>query len=898
MELRLLGPPELVSDGRSLDLGGPRQRIVLCMLALNANRVAPMEQLLDAVWSESPPTTARGSIQIAISALRKLLTDAGRPDTIKTRVPGYQLDVHPGELDIEQFHTLRVSGRVHAEADRLTEAAVDVRAALALWRGPALAGVPSELLQREAILLADHRRAAVEDRIRLDLALGRHDEISGELAAMVDAEPLRERLHCFLILALYRSGRQAEALEAGRRARAILLDEIGVDPGPELQGLEHAILNRDPGLDLSRIDTTMAVVAPVMRLAAPTDWQVVIPRQLPASIADFTGRGDQLAEIKRLLSTDGDEPDAPYAVRIVAISGHGGVGKSSLAVRAAHELSSSFPDGHLYAALHEPNGDDQTPRLLARFLRALGVAGTAIPQDPQERAELYRSKLDGKRLLVVLDDLTSEEQVLPLLPGSPTCAVITTSRARLSGLPGAYCIETEVFDTDQALEMLGRIIGEARLDAEPDPAVALVTFCCGLPLALRIAGARLAAKRHWRIAELVRRLGNEARRLDELTHHGLELRSNIGLTYRGLDPLAQRLFRLFALIRAPDFPAWTAAALLDIDLTDAEDVLESLVETHVLDAVEFPTDRLVRYRFHSLIWVYAWERLLETESERDREAALSRVLGAWLALAEEAHRKDYGGDYTILHGSAPRWWPADTPAAEVIGNPMTWWDVERRALVAAVREAANAGLDELCWDLALTSVTLFEGKGYFDDWRETSELAHDVAERAGNRKGRAAMLYSLGTLHMFQKRLDEAADCLDEALEIFRADGDAHGCGLVLRNAAYIDRLHGNTAAMLAKYNEALDKVRAVGDRIGEAHVLRSLAKFQIDEGDTDRATQLLEKALMISKETSCLRVEAQVLHQFAELYLRIDRIELARQGLHRVLRIVRDIGDRIGEAY
>jgi tetratricopeptide (TPR) repeat protein len=455
-----------------------------------------------------------------------------------------------------------------------------------------------------------------------------------------------------------------------------------------------------------------------------------------------------------------------------------------------------------------------------------------------------------------------------------------------------------VFDVDMSLELLGKVIGADRIAAEHDAAVELVNSCAGLPLALRIAGARLASRQHWRIHTLVQRLGNEAHRLDELSHHGLELRSNIGLTYRALDERAKRLFRLFALIRAPDFPGWSAAALLDTNLVDAENVVERLVDAQILDAVSYPGALSPRYRFHDLIRVYAREQLMHVETEDDRREVLSRLLGAWLALAQQAHRCEYGGDYTILHGTAPRWHPPGGHLADLLGSPREWWEAECRTVVAAARQAAAEGLDELCWDLALTLVTLFEPKGLFDDWRETSQQAYDLATRKGNQLGRAAMLYSLGTLHVYQKRLVDAERAFAEASALFTAEGNQHGYALAVRNWALIDRLRGDFDAMLDKYARALDLMRLVGDRIGEAHIMCSLAKHRIDDGEFDMAEQLLDQAATICRAEHCARVEAQVLYRSAELYLGTDKIELARQVLHRVLRLVRDLGDRIGEAY
>ncbi|WP_051772354.1 AfsR/SARP family transcriptional regulator [Saccharothrix sp. NRRL B-16314] len=899
MELRLLGPPELVVDGQVIDLGGPRQRLVLTLLALNANRVTPVEHLLDAVWDDDPPSTARGQIQICISALRKVFAGAGSA-AIRTQAPGYVLAVAPDELDIDVFHARVAAGYEHAASNRPAEAVAELRAALALWRGKALAGIPGAAARREATRLHERKAAVLEERLRLDLALGRHQELIGELRALVGEQPLQERLHAFLMLALYRCGRQADALEAGRRARAVLAEEIGVDPGPELAGMEQAILTRSPSLNLPR-ETAPAGAEPTTGSAAgstsgsaspnPGD-DIAVPRQLPPSMADFTGRTSQLAEVHDVLLGHRD----PYAVPIVSVSGPGGVGKSSMAIRAAHELVKEFPDGQLYADMRANGVDDGASRQLARFLRALGVPGTSVPEDLQERAELYRSKLADRRLLIVLDDVADEEQALPLLPGNPRCAVITTSRTRLTGLPGAYCVDVDTLDPAQSMALLSRIIGPERIAAEPEAADRLVELCAGLPLALRIAGARLASRPHWRVEDLARRLDDESRRLDEFVHKGLELRSTIALTYRGLPERARRLFRLCALVDAVDFPGWAPAALLDTSLREAEDLLETLVDAHVLEVRVVPGEQSHRYRFHGLVRVFDQERLTEEETPEARAAAVERYLGGWLALSDAAHRREYGGDYTVLHSDAPRWFPPDADLPEPVGDPLAWWERERRGLVPAIRQAAAAGLADACWDLTLTSVTLFETRGYGDDWVETATLA--AAVTVGDPRGQAAARYALGALAMAQKRLSDAEEHFDAALAGFSECGDVHGRGLVLRNAAFISRLRGETGNALTRYTEALEHMRLVGDRVGEAHVLASLAKLRIDDGDTTAARSMLDEAVAICRTAGCLRVEAQVTYRLAELHLGLDDIAAARHALHRTLRVVRDLGDQVGETY
>jgi DNA-binding SARP family transcriptional activator len=897
LALRLLGPLTLSVDQVELDLGGARQRVVLAMLALNANRVVPVDALIDAVWDSGPPNTARAQIQICVSGLRRVLTAASDGVQIRTRPPGYLLEIGADHLDVAGFNGLVTASRTHVENNRLSEAVAALRSALSLWRGPALAGMQSEPLRRHAAMLEDARVAALMERIRLDLALGRHEEIVGELFALVKEHPLRERLYEYLMLALYRSGRQAEALEVCRQGRATLMDELGIELGESTRRLETAILNRDPKLDVAVSGGAGATGRPA---APPADQPTVVPRRLPAAIADFTGRQAQLAEITRALGEEEQRARTEnYGMRIVAISGKGGVGKSTLALRAAHELRDAFPDGHLYGDLESAGrAEDRVRGVLARFLRALGVNGNAMPDDDEERGDLYRSRLAGKQVLVVLDGAADEDQVLPLLPAGPGCAVVVTSRARLSGLPGARHVAIDVFDVDHSLELLATIIGEDRLRAEPEAARELVDLCGGLPLAIRIAGARLVTRAHWRVDVLVNRLRSTVRRLDELSFRGMVLRSNISQSYEVLSVQGQQLFRRFALVMTSDFPGWIAAPLLGIDPFDALEVVESLVDAQLLDTVQYPGERL-RYRFHDLIRVYATEQLDGTESPGERTEIVERLVGAWLARAEHAHRKEYGGDYTILHGDAPRWEGAEElEELDEMGNQIDWLEGERRSLVSAVHLAADHGMAEACWDLALTSVTLFQLKGYFDDWRETAERGLAATEAAGNQRGRAAMLYSLGGMHSQQTRIEEAQRCYAAALELFEEVGDDHGYALTVRNAATLGWLRDQGADTMAKYEAALEKMRAVGDLIGEAHILQKMAKVHIDEGDADRARGLLEKALEGCREAGYLRGEAQTLNRFAELHLFGNEIEQAHHALNRVLLIVRDIGDRIGEAH
>ncbi|OIJ96315.1 AfsR/SARP family transcriptional regulator [Streptomyces monashensis] len=932
--LRLLGPFELEFGEQSVNPGGPRQRAVLAMLAINAGRLTPLCHLVDAVWGEDPPATARGQIQFCVSSLRKVFHRLGHAGAIRTDPVGYALEVASDGIDRDVFLRKVSQARDGVAAGESERAADLLREALALWRGPALLGLPSPILQRAATELDEHRIRVVQERIRLDLDLGQHDRVTAELRGLVEEHPLAEPFHVLLMLALYRSGRQADALEVARRARSVLLEELGVDPGCELQTLERAILNHDASLDFVASHTAAPLVSSVARAVPPAsasafggaqsvgpaaasvpepclsqDEQArdegAAPRHLPASLGDFSGRESQVEAIKSIVVSARQSPHSRYTVPIVAVSGPGGVGKTALAVRVAHELAELFPDGHLYADMQATQDQQPVANVASRFLFALGVRGEALPDEPQERLALLRSQLAERQVLIVLDDVALERHVKALLPGGAGCAVIITSRVRLSGLDGAHQIDLDVFDDEQSREMIRRIVGRDRVAEDPAATSELLQLCGGLPLALRIAGARLAARPHWPVSKFVRRLSNEARCLDEFSHNGVELRSSISMTYDGLDSAARLLFRRCALIRSADFPAWIAAALLDTDIVEAEDLLEQLVDARLIDTVHCADQPVSRYRLHSLLRVYAWEQLVKNESAAEYGEALERVVGGWLLLAERVHRVQHGGDFLVLRGTGRRWLPPGTTSQDIgsfgtglFDEEPSKLDVESHWLVDAVRQTARSGLDELCWDLALTAVTLFELGGHVDDWRETAQLALAATERSGNRRGEAAMRYSMGTLRMFQKRLAEADEWYGTALGLFREIGDDHGVALVLRYAAHIAWMQDRHAEMLAKYHEALSLMCSVGDRIGEAHILCALARAALAEEDFASAEPMLRTALEIAQQFDSPQIEAQARFSLSDLHCVFGDVDSTRHELNRVLRIVRGYGDQIGEAY
>jgi tetratricopeptide (TPR) repeat protein len=425
----------------------------------------------------------------------------------------------------------------------------------------------------------------------------------------------------------------------------------------------------------------------------------------------------------------------------------------------------------------------------------------------------------------------------------------------------------------------------------------LVELCGRLPLALRIAAARLAARPHWKISQLTDRLADESRRLDELVHGGLGVRASIALTYEYLSPDAQRLLWLLGILEANDFAGWVAGPLLNIDAMTAADTLDALVDARLVD-VTHGAGNATRYRLHDLVRVYARERLAAEEPPAERLAALRRMLGGWLHLADSAHRRLYGGDYTVIHSDAQRW---ELPSAEVddlLADPLRWYETERSALVAAVLQASRAGAADYCWDLAVTMVALFETRSYLDDWRTTHEAALLATQQVGDRRGEAVMLYSLGALNMLEQRFDMAGARLILALHVFEEVGETHGRALALRNLAFLSRTHGDYDVAYARYEGALAGLRETGDAAGAAHVLSGMAQILIERGDRDRAGELLGVALRTAAAANSARVQSQVLHRLGELHLGAGDPQRAESELTLALTLVRESRDRLGEAY
>lgn len=885
MEFGILGPLEIACGSERLELHGVRQHIVVAMLLLGANRPVTMDRLLEAIYGEDPPPTARSQVQISISSLRRLFASRSRNPVIATRADGYAIRVGPGELDSQRFEEMVAEARGARQASNLDLAVARYRDALRMWRGHALDGIDSHLVRVAASRLDELHISTEEDRLTLELELGRHHELVGELTELVEEYPLREALRGQLMLALYRCDRSAEALQVYRGTRRTMIEELGIEPSEHLQELEHAILTCDPALD------------PHPEPAATLPERQHIPNLLPADIADFTGREEQVRQIKQHLVGAGEE--IRIALPVLVVEGKGGIGKTTLAVHASHAVAAHYSDARLFADLHGSGAHPVSPmQVLERFIRALGVPGAHIPDGVDERAEMYRNLLADRKILVLLDDARSESQVLPLLPGNGSAGVIITSRRMLTGLAGALHVKVDLFAADKSVDLLARIAGVARVRGQPEAAAAVAAHCGHLPLALRIAGARLAARPHWSVQQLADRLADEANRLDELRHGEMGIRPSISLAYETTSEQARRLFRLLALLDMPVFPGWLSAALLDQPMTTAENLLDDLINAQLIEVIGSGSGLDSHYRFHDLIRVFARERLAAEAPTAERRTALERALGALLYLAEEAHRRYYGGDYARLDSSALRW-PLPARLVEALaGDPLSWYDRERVALVCGVRQAAQAGFIELCWSLASSAVPLFESRVYLDDWRETHDIALEAVRKAGHLRGQAAMLYHTGSLHTTQLQFDQAFHELATATRLFEEVGDDRGIAHATFHMAHIDRLSGRLNDAAKRYGQALTVFRGSGDNVATASVLHGLAQVKLERNESGEAIKLLSEALQLCQITRYPRLEAQVLHRLGEAHLLTGRVSCAADTFEQALAITRDIGDVIGEAY
>ncbi|MFC4119038.1 AfsR/SARP family transcriptional regulator [Nonomuraea zeae] len=812
VEFSILGRLEATVDGRPVRLGGPRSQAVLAMLVVHHGQVLSIDRLGTA-WGADPPVTVRNQVMIAVAALRRALREAGaEPEIIETVGSGYRLrgglvDAHRAEALIEQAR--QASGTREA----LGRASELLGAALALWRGPVLAELDPEPVRVAAGRWEELRLAALEERAEVELALGRHRDLVGELAALLAAHPLRERVRELLMLALYRSGRQSESLEVYREGRRLLAAELGLDPGPELRRLEAAILAGDPALDLRDPPRGSG------------------PAELPADVSGFVGRERELAELRHQAAQDGST---------AAITGAAGMGKTALAVRLAHEVAAGFPDGQLYVDLrgHAPRPPMTPLEALTRMLSSLGVPAEQIPDEEEPAAALYRSRLSGRRMLVLLDDARTAAQVRPLLPGAPGCRVLITSRDALAGLAASHGVRRlslGVLDQSEGLALLERVIGARRLSAEPEAAAEVVRLCAGLPLALRVAAATLATHPRWSLAEYGTALARKG--LDLLQFDGdVAVRAAFGLSYAWLPDTARRMFRLLGLAPGPDITVPAAAALARLDVEEAERLLDALATAHLLDE-----HRPFRHTFHDLIRQYAKELAEQEDDPATRSRAVERLSDWYVAEATEAAE--------LAHPSITRL-PATRPPSDRTDRDeaVAWLADERPNLVAALVHAAGHGPYRHAWLLADALRGHFFHHSAIADCVVAAEAAVRAATAEDDPLGLAAAHLCAGSAAQLRSGFAAARAAYTLAARHSERAGWPQGAAAAYNNAAAACHDQGELRQATGHLAAALRINREIGNAYGEANALSNLGTIHLELGALGEAEEHLESAVAIHR--------------------------------------------------
>jgi DNA-binding SARP family transcriptional activator len=822
----VLGPVRAWRDDEPVATGSPQQRALLAALLLREGRTATAAELIDALWGEEPPSQALAAVRTYASRLRKVLD----PGVLVSESGGYAVrGLGEGALDLAAAQELAAEAEKARNTGDLCHAREVLNRALSLWDGETLAGVPGPYAEAQRVRLEEWRLQLLESRLDMDLEQGCHAEAVSELTALTAAHPLRERLRELLMLALYRSGRQAEALAVYADTRRLLADELGVDPRPGLQDLQQRILQADPGLAEPSAPMAEPVAVPVR------------PAQLPATVPDFTGRASFVRELSEVLAAaSGDEG---RVMAVSALAGIGGVGKTTLAVHVAHAARSSFPDGQLYVDLQGAGSRSAEPEtVLGAFLRALGTADSAIPDSLEERAALYRSVLDGRKVLVLLDNARDAAQVRPLLPGTAGCAALVTSRVRMVDLAGAHLIDLDVMSPEEALALFTKIVGEERVASEREAALDVVAACGFLPLAIRIAASRLAARRTWTVSVLAAKLADERRRLDELQAGDLAVKATFELGYGQLEPAQARAFRLLGLADGPDISLAAAAAVLDLPAEDTEDLLESLVDTSLLESAA-PG----RYRFHDLVRLYA--RACAERDEQppgEREAAMSRLLDFYLATAVGVYATERPGD-RLVDGLEPTEHPgltfADGSAA------LDWLYTEASPLLSAVRQAAGTDRLRRGVDLLWAAKDLTESGANSHQYEMTARAMCEATHAAGDARAAGRARTVLTDVLLVSGRIQQAEEEARLAMELADSVRDAAAVSWVANNRGLICLHQHRYSAGKVLFDQAIEGFRATGNRAGEASALSNLSRAQLGMGNIAEAVEIARHGLAVYLE-------------------------------------------------
>ncbi|MEU6540688.1 BTAD domain-containing putative transcriptional regulator [Streptomyces sp. NPDC047000] len=918
MRFTVLGPVRVWRDGTELDPGPPKRRALLALLLTRAGEPVPLHEIVDVLWGEYPPVSSANVVRRHAGALRALF-DADRsgravPGGLVHGSGGYRLVLGAGELDLRRFRTLRDEARAARDAGDPARAAETLIEALALWHGPTASGIAPEVRAHPAFASVDREHpAAVKEAAAAALEAG--PSLAGQLLPVLRqtaaAHPLDEVLHARLVTVLAATGHRAAARNAYRQVSGRLADELGLDPGPELRAAEQRLPRRaalaPPGLpeagnstedDASRPAPAGAPAPePGTGRTAPADGAIRIrPAQLPPDIDVFTGRRAELDRVEALLSPPGERPDT---VVISAIGGMAGVGKTSLAVHWAHRIAGRFPDGQLYADLRgfDPSGSVADPAEVIRgFLDALGVPAHRIPDGLDAQAALYRSLLAGHRVLVLLDNARDTQQVRPLLPGSPGCLIVVTSRSRLHGLvvvDGAHPLSLDLLTAEESREFLTARLGTGRVAEEPAAADEIVALCGRLPLTLAIVGARAAVRPDRSLSSVAGELREARGSLAAFTRDDrtTDPRTAFSWSYDALTPGAARLFRLLSLHPGPDASTATAAVLLSLPLKDVRPLLAELVGAHLL-VQRSPG----RFGSHELLRAYAAELTESHDTPGERDAARHRLLDHLLHTAHRAdsllapHRERLALSSPAAAGAAPVTFGSREEAA-------SWLNTERPVLLAAVQEAARTGWGLHCWQLAATLELFLDRHGRWQDQLRAQTAALHAAEERGDLPGRAHAHRALGFVNGRLERPAEAREHLSTALELFARAGDLPGQGRVHRYLAFQSNRQGLHDEALDHYRQAHTLYTTAGHLGGQAGILNETGWTHILLGAYEKALADCRRAITMNRHLGDRNGEAAAWDSLGYAHHHLGRYPQALTCYERALAAYREIHDDYLEA-
>jgi DNA-binding SARP family transcriptional activator/Tfp pilus assembly protein PilF len=889
----VLGPLRVWRGEIVLDLGPVQQRVVLAVLALQAGRPVGRQQMINAVWGDAPPRNAVNLVQRHVSGLRRVL-EPERPGHAPSGLlawteAGYQLTLPKRALDLDVFEGELSRARAARAAGQLREAAEALHSALGLWRGPVCDGLSSPFLDAQADRLDESRIGVLEERIELDLAIGVHADLIAELRDLVARHPLRERFYGLLMLALYRVGRQADALTVFRDARRHLHDELGVEPGAALQQLHQQILAADPEL-------VAAVAAEVIaEVGAVTGTRRPLPAQLPHQIPDFTGRHAELDRLDALVT--GPRENIGTSVVITSIAGTAGVGKTALAVHWAHRISEEFPDGQLYVNLRgfDPTGSAMKPAEAIRgFLDAFGVTPQQLPTSLEAQAALYRSLLAGRRVLILLDNAADEDQVRPLLPGSPGCLVIVTSRNELPGLivtEGAQPLIVDLMSVPEARQLLSRRIGESRVGAEPQAVDSIIALCARLPLALMLVAARAATHPGFRLSALAAELSEAGGSLDafDSEDQATNVRAVFSWSYQRLSVSGQRLFRLLGLHFGPDVSMPAVLSLAGMPKEQVRHALAELARAHLV------SERVPgRFALHDLLRAYATEAAYSHDPDDYRYTARYRVLDHYL---HSAYRAD-----EVLHRHRDR---PFTPAAASPGvtpespadqkQALAWFESEHAVLLAALRQAT--GFDTHIWQLASSLASYFKHQGHWRDWIDSQTMALDASRRLSDKWAQALSHSLLGSALVQLGNYDQARTHLQHALDMFRELGDNAGRAYAHHSLLPMLERQGLYREALPHAQQALTLFKAAGQDVDRARALNAVGWFHGHLGDYEQALVCCQQALDLQREIDDRFGQAETYDSLGYAHSHLGHQQEATTCYQQAINLYDELGDRYNVA-